>query len=452
VLEIFEYYKPSHSLSFYQAKEEPLLKVNKVLDFVRYFLHNFIFMFSFFYSRLSPFRHSSFRRYFLVQSLSMIGTWSHDLARAWIVVEMMGKAAALGLLMLSVSLPTFVLILQGGVLVDKLEVRRLMMLTRGILAILALILAMLTEWGNLQLWHLLVFGFLEGVVMAFDSPAEQALRARLVPRQDLQQVLTLTSSNFHMARMLGPVVAGLLMAFHGPSLVFIVDCLSFVGVLLVLKHLKLSPVLGKKSPKSKSNLAALLEGFRYLIQTPKLRYPMFQLALTILLILPQIIVIFRTYVREKFALTSGEFGYIFSLPAMGAFIGALIFAFWKPKDPLYALRISIPSLVIGYTLVPIMPTMQTTAIIMTIAGFSSYMTFASLTITMHLKVKEEFRGRIGSLMGLGFLAIGPMASFPVGAMADRLGFILSVWILTWVFGVLSVCLAFFHGRASKRHS
>lgn len=118
---------------------------------------------AFIHSRLAPFKHASFRRYFLVQTLSMIGTWSHDLARAWIVVEMMGKAAALGLLMLSVALPTLILILQGGVLVDKLEVRRLMMATRATLAVSAVTLAALTEFGEIQLWHLLVFGFLEGV-------------------------------------------------------------------------------------------------------------------------------------------------------------------------------------------------------------------------------------------------------------------------------------------------
>ena len=408
-------------------------------------------MHPFLYSRLAPFRHASFRRYFLVQTLSMIGTWSHDLARAWIVVEMMGKAAALGLLMLSVAVPTFVLILQGGVLVDKIEVRKLMMLTRAILAVSALTLAALTEYGNIQLWHLLIFGFLEGTVMAYDSPAEQAMRVRLTPKEDFQQALTLTSSNFHLARMMGPLVAGLLMASHGPSVVFLVDGLSYLGVLMVLSHLKLQPVTRKKPPKGQSNISALVEGFHYLLKTANLRYPMFQLLLTIVLIFPQIIVIFRTYVREKFGLTSGEFGYVFSLPALGALFGALTFAFWKPKKPIHTLRLSIPCLVVGYTLIPIMPTMQATALTMAVTGFFSYLTFASLTITMHLKVEEEFRGRIGSLIGLGFLAIGPIISFPVGAMADRVGFAHSVWGLTWTFALLSALLAFLHWRTGKKH-
>ena len=407
---------------------------------------------AFIHSRLAPFKHASFRRYFLVQTLSMIGTWSHDLARAWIVVEMMGKAAALGLLMLSVALPTLILILQGGVLVDKLEVRRLMMATRATLAVSAVTLAALTEFGEIQLWHLLVFGFLEGSVMAFDSPAEQAMRVRLVPRDDFQQAIALMSSNFHLARMMGPLVAGFLMIQHGPSLVFLVDGISYVGVLLILSQLQLQPILRRPPEPSQSHSAALIEGLKYLIRTPKLRYPMFQLLLTICLIFPQIVVIFRTYVREKFQLSSGEFGYVFSLPAMGALAGTLVFALWKPKTPIHTLRLSIPCLLVGYTLVPLMPTVTATAGTMMITGFFSYLTFASLTITMHLEVEEDFRGRIGSVIGLGFLAIGPMMSFPVGGLADRIGFTPAVWGLTWAYGLLSALLAYLHSRTLRRRA
>ncbi|MCB0386111.1 MAG: MFS transporter [Bdellovibrionales bacterium] len=399
---------------------------------------------AFLHSRLAPFKHSSFRRYFLVQTLSMIGTWSHDLARAWIVVEMMGKAAALGLLMLSVALPTFVLILQGGVLVDKLEVRKLMMVTRATLACSAIALAALTEFGTIQLWHLLAFGLLEGSLMAFDSPAEQAMRVRLVPRDDFQQAIALMSSNFHLARMMGPLIAGLLMAQHGPSLVFLVDGISYLGVLMILSRLQLQPILRRPPAPTQTHAGALVEGLRYLIRTPHLRYPMFQLLLTICLIFPQIVVIFRTYVREKFHLSSGEFGYVFSLPAMGALAGALTYALWKPKTPIHTLRLSIPCLLVGYTLVPLMPTVEATAGVMMFTGFFSYLTFASLTITMHLKVEEDFRGRIGSIIGLGFLAIGPIMSFPVGGLADRIGFTPAVWALTWSFGLLSALLALLH--------
>ncbi|MCC7405997.1 MAG: MFS transporter [Bdellovibrionales bacterium] len=401
-------------------------------------------MIAFIHSRLAPFKHLSFRRYFMVQTLSMIGTWSHDLARAWIIVEMMGKAAALGLMLLAVALPTFLLILQGGVIVDKLEVRRVMFTTKAILACSAIALAAITEFGHIELWHLLVFGILEGLVMAFDSPAEQAIRYRLVPREDFQQAITLASSNFHLARMMGPLVAGALMAHHGPSLVFLVDGVSYLGVLIALTNLPLQPPPRRSKSTDEGSLPALFEGFQYLLKTPNLRYPMYQLLLTICLILPQIVVVFRTFVREKFHLTSGEFGYVFSLPALGALTGALLYALWKPHKPINTLRVSIPALLLSYLLVPLAPTIQLTSMIMAVGGLFSYLTFASLTITIHLAVSEEFRGRIGSLIGLGFLAIGPMMSFPMGAMADALGFAPTVWALSALFGALSAWLAFRH--------
>ena len=219
-----------------------------------------------------------------------------------------------------------------------------------------------------------------------------------------------------------------------------------------LFRLQLQPVLRRPPEPCQSHGAALIEGLKYLIRTPKLRYPMFQLLLTICLIFPQIVVIFRTYVREKFQLSSGEFGYVFSLPAMGALAGTLVFALWKPKTPIHTLRLSIPCLLVGYTLVPLMPTVTATAGTMMITGFFSYLTFASLTITMHLEVEEDFRGRIGSVIGLGFLAIGPMMSFPVGGLADRIGFTPAVWSLTWAFGLLSALFAYLHFRALGRRA
>ena len=179
-------------------------------------------------SRLSPFKHKDFNGFFIVQSLSLIGTWSHDLARAWIVIELMGKASALGTLMLAVAIPSLLLILFGGVVVDRTDMRKLMMVTKVILAVSSLALAFLVEFGEIQMWMLLIFAVIEGLIVSFDSPALQSLVVRLVPRDDLQQALAINSTNFHTGRMLGPLVAGTLMAWHGPALVFLFDAISYI--------------------------------------------------------------------------------------------------------------------------------------------------------------------------------------------------------------------------------
>jgi MFS family permease len=407
-------------------------------------------MVKFLATRFSPFKHASFRQFFLVQTISMVGTWSHELARAWIVVEMLGRAAALGLLMISVALPASFLILQGGVLVDRLEVRRVMIITRSILAISSLILAALTEFGHIQLWQLIVFGIIEGTVMSLDSPAEQALRARLVPRSDFQQAIALSSSNFHLARMLGPLVAGFLMAHGGPSLVFLFDGLSYFGLLFVLAKIDLQPPLHKVAPHGTSQLSAISEGFRYLKNNRSIRYRLIQLLLTICFVFPIMMVIFRTFVRQKFDLSGAEFGYVFSLPAFGALAGALTFAFWKPIKPINTLQLSIPMGILSLISVPFMPTTTTTSLAMTVNGFFSYLTFASLTVSIHLDLEEEYRGRISSLIGMCFISIGPIMCLPVGILGDHLGFNSTVLILAGLFALLSTQLALLHWRSLRR--
>lgn len=406
-------------------------------------------MLKFVTTRFSPFKHASFRRYFVVQTISMIGTWSHDLARAWIVVEMLGKATALGIIMLSVALPATFFILQGGVLVDRLEVRRVLFITRSILAVSSLVLAALTEFGHIQFWQLIVFGLIEGVVMSLDSPAEQAIRARLVPRAEFQQAIALTSSNFHLARMMGPFVAGLLMAHGGPSVVFLFDGISFLGLLVVLVYIQLQPIYRTTPPQNQTSLAAISEAFSYIKDQPALRYRLFQLLLTICLIFPIMMVIFRTFVSEKFHLSSAEFGYTFSFPAIGALAGALAFAFWKPSQPIKTLRVSIPCTIFSLIAVPAMSTVLATSIAMAVNGLFAYLTYASLTVSIHLDLDENFRGRIGSLIGLCFVGIGPIMCLPVGVLGDHWGFNDTVWILTCLFAIFSAALGALHWHSLR---
>lgn len=141
---------------------------------------------SFLYSRLAPFKHKDFRAFFFVQTLSLTGQWSHDLARAWIILELMGRATALGTLQIAIAIPSLLFILHGGVVVDRSNIKVIMMITKALLACAALALAFITEYSQIEFWMLLAFGILEGAVMAFDLPAYQALTVRLVPRQDFQ--------------------------------------------------------------------------------------------------------------------------------------------------------------------------------------------------------------------------------------------------------------------------
>ena len=384
-------------------------------------------------SRLTPFQHKAFRNFFIVQSLSLIGSWSHDLARAYIVIEMMGQAGALGSLMLAVAIPSLFLMMHGGVLVDRIDARKLMILTKSVLAVSSFALAFVTEFSHIQMWHLLAFAIIEGTIMSFDSPAYQTLTVRFVPTKDFQQAIAINSTNFHTARMLGPLVAAVLMAWHGPSLVFLFDGLSFLGLIFILKGLNLREV--KREVKNHRNSwGALWDGFCYLLREKHMRYFVMQLLTTIIIIFPILIVVFRTYIKLKFNLNADEFGYVFAFPAAGAMLGSVVFAAVKPKRPINALKIAVPFVVLMMWIVPQFDNLSAAVAAMTLLGFFTYLSFASLTVSLHLFVKEEYRGRMGALIGLSFISIGPLMSFPVGVFADKWGFEFSIYLSAVVFG------------------
>lgn len=396
-------------------------------------------------ARLSPFRHRDFRNFFIAQTLSLVGTWSHDLARSWIIVEATGSSGALGNLNLCLAVPCLFLILQGGVLVDRVNVRKLIQRTKSLMGIACLILAALTEFSHLQVWHLMVFAVIEGVIISFDSPAFQALTVRLVPRADFQQAIALNSTNYHTSRMLGPVVAAWLMAMWGPSLVFLFDGVTYFVVAIVLTGVTLGSTtrIAPKLSRGKS----LTEGFKYIFSNSSLKFRLVQLLLTLSCIYPMMSTVFRVYVQHKFNLGAKEFGAVFSFPAMGSMAGALSFAAFKPREPLRVMYFGIPLVFVMLMALPWINDLSLTVLAMSLTGFGLYLSFASLTVSMQLEVQEEFRGRLSSVIGMGFSAIGPMMSFPWGHLADSIGPPETIFLAASIFGIGSAVLAY----ANQRH-
>jgi MFS family permease len=236
--------------------------------------------------------------------------------------------------------------------------------------------------------------------------------------------------------MIGPVVAGLLMAWHGPSLVFLFDGLSFLGLIFILKNLNLREVK-RDINKGSSSWYSLKEAYHYIANNNEMKFYALQLLSTILFVFPVMVVVLRTYIKLKFNLTGDEFGYVFAFPATGATLGALCFAAIKPKNPTDALIFAVPLATLLLFLAPLSTNLWLTVGIITLLGFCTYMCFASLTVSLHLKVQEEFRGRIGAYIGIAFVSLGPLASYPIGVLADNIGYEKCIYIFASVFGILS---------------
>ena len=389
--------------------------------------------------RLAPFKSLNFSLFFFARLFSLVGRWSHELARSWLIIEMTGSSQSLGAVMLASSVVVGFFILKGGALVDRGDAKRIMVVTQLLMGFLVLGLAIFCEWGDVKLWHLVVFAIAEGLVMSYDSPTFLAVVVRLVEKKDFQQAMALNSINFHIGRMLGPVLAGGMLTFWGPSAVFFIDAVGFFIVSFVVFLLKVAP------PPSRKN-ADRSEGLKlsYFYKDKRLRYMLGQLFIAMITIFPMFMTVLRTFAVSKFGLSSAEFGQLFMYPALGSVLGSVAFAVWKPKNPLSAVQVGIPLVFCFYFLLPNAPTVFLLSVLMCLMGFSAYLMFAAITVGLQLDVVEEFRGRVSSLIGLAFGCIGPFASFPVGALADRMGEPFAIYFCSVIFLISSVIWYFSH--------
>lgn len=399
---------------------------------------------NFFFSRLSPFRHKSYRLFFVAQSLSLIGSMANELARAYLIVTMMSKASSLGIVLLASALPGIYFIPRGGVLVDRQDVRKIMMGTKAFLAVFSLALAFLVEFGEIHYWHLLLYAFLEACVLGFDGPAFQALNVRLIPKEDFQQAIALNSTNFHAGRMIGPLIAGALMAFYGPSLVFFVDGMTFLALVFVLSRLDLRPTKSVVDKIKQSSFRSFFMSLKHVTKDVRIRYSLIQLCFTWCFLVPLMMVVFRTYFAKKFDLDGEGFGFLFMFPAVGSLLGALSFAGIKPRFPLKMLRIGIPLAFFAVIGLVFVDDQKWAAVTMAIMGYATYLSLASLTVSSQLAVEEHFRGRLSAVINFGFLVIAPLLGFPVGYLADLIGPQWTMFSLASLFLVFSSFWALKH--------
>jgi len=210
---------------------------------------------------LRALRHRNFQYFFAGQLISLIGTWMQSVAQSWLVYRLTGSAALLGLVSFTGQIPIFLLSPIAGYAADRLNRHRVVIATQSASMVLALILAALTLTGRIRIWELFVLACLLGVVNAFDIPARQSFLVEMVGREDLMNAIALNSSMFNGARIIGPAIAGILVAKIGEGWCFFANGISYVAVIAGLLLMKVNPFQPK--PATMSALETIREGFQY---------------------------------------------------------------------------------------------------------------------------------------------------------------------------------------------
>src|SRR3954451_23603643 len=217
------------------------------------------------------FRHRNYRLFFGGQAISLIGTWMQQVAQGWLVLQLTHDPLWLGLVSVAQFGPVILFGLFGGVIADQLPKRKTLMVTQSVAMILAFVLFALTATGVVQVWHVMILGALLGVANAVDMPARQAFAVEMVGRDDVVNAVGLNSALFNASRILGPAAAGLLIGAFDISIAFLINGISFVGVLIgyaLMRDSELRPVAAVARPRSWSEIVAnLAEGARYVRHT-----------------------------------------------------------------------------------------------------------------------------------------------------------------------------------------
>jgi len=352
--------------------------------------------------------------------VSNVGTWMQRTAQDWLVLaELTHKSAtALGIVMALQFGPLALMLPFSGFAADHFDRRKLLIATQAMMGLLALGLSILTLSGLVRLWHVYVFAFLLGCVSAFDSTARQTFVAELVGEDDLSNAVGLNSTSFNAARMIGPAVAGFMIAAVGTGWVFLINAFSFVGVLFSLFALRIESLHGQ-ARAGRGASGGLLEGWRYVWGRPDIKA-----SLLMLFLIGTFGINFPIFISSMsvgvFHTGAGEFGLLSSMLAIGSVAGALLSA-RREKPGLLVMTAAAGIFGVGFSLAAAMPNYGLFGCTLIIIGLSAQTFTTTCNVSLQLSTDPNMRGRVIAL----FLAIAvgatPIGAPLVGWVADTLG-------------------------------
>jgi MFS family permease len=351
--------------------------------------------------------------------VSNVGTWMQRVAQDWLVLTVLTdhSAVAVGITTGLQFAPMLLLAPFAGLLADRVPKRSLLIGTQTAMGVIGLALGALVVTDHVQLWHAYALALALGVAAAVDSPARQAFVSEMVPREDLSNAVGLNSASFHAARIIGPGLAGLLIAWVGTGPVFLINAVTFLAVIASLLHMRVSELTpAARAPQGRGQLR---EGVRYVRGRPDIVLIMAVVCLvgTFGLNFQMTTAIMATGAFHK---GSGEYGLLGSIMAIGSLGGALLAA--RRERPRLRLVIGATfAFGVFATIASLMPTYELFAVALIPVGLSSLTLMTSANATVQLSVAPEMRGRVMALYMAIFMGGTPVGAPVIGWVGSALG-------------------------------
>ncbi len=368
---------------------------------------------------LRALNHRDFRVFWTGQLVSLVGTWMQSVAQSWLVLQLSDSALKLGLIGTFQFAPVLLFSVVAGALADRLPKRRLILATQTALCLQALALTALVWTGHVRYWHVALLALLLGCANVIDMPTRQAFVVEMVGRGDLVNAVALNSAAFNGARIVGPAVAGLLIARFGLAPAFLLNGLSF---LVVLGALLLVRAEGAPRPRAGTTMGEeVLEGLRYALGTPRIAL-MLSLVLVVSLFVFNFTVFVPLLTRSVLQLGAEGFGFLMAALGVGAVTGALALAtLGSRQTPLRAIFVAGGLSCVALLALSATALFREAVLLLFLTGFYSIVFIASCNTTLQLTTPDELRGRVMSLHTLMFGGVFPLGAFMTGALAEAFG-------------------------------
>jgi MFS family permease len=372
-----------------------------------------------FHDLVRSLRHRNFQLFFSGQLISLIGTWMQNIAQAWLVYRLTGSSLLLGIVGFAGQIPIFLFAPIGGLAADRWNRHHVVIGTQVASMILAFILAALTLFHVVQVWEIVVLAALLGVVNAFDVPARQSFLIEMVVREDLMNAIALNSSMFNGARVIGPAIAGILVARIGEGWCFFANAVSYIAVIIGLLMMKLGPL--RTASKDSSPFEHIAEGFRFVQRTKPI------LALVLLIGLVSLVAVPYSVLMPIFAdrvVHSGAhgLGILMGATGIGALLGALTLAIRRGVQGLgRVVGLSAGGFGVSLILFAFSRSLWLSVALLVPVGYGVMLQMSSSNTLIQAMVPDELRGRAMAMYTMMFMGMAPVGSLFAGALADKIG-------------------------------
>ena len=370
-------------------------------------------------SRIGALRNRNFRLFWLGQTISLVGTWMQTIGLSWLVYQVSGSAVALGVVMAVQFLPLLVLAPLGGLLADHYPKRWILVATQSASIVPALCLWGLASWSGTQVWELALTAAFLGTINAFDNPARQAFVMDMVGPSDLLNAIALNSGAFNAAQVLGPAIAGVLIAFLGIRTTFFCNAISFLPVIAALLAMRGLPQT--KSAVAEGPWRRLAGGAAYVRGEPQVALVLIAVSGFSLFAMNRM-TLMPIFAKQVLDSGSQGFGFLMAAGGLGALLGAISLAVLRLRGPSGRLQFASGMVALASMFAfAISRNLLLSLVLLMLVGFFQIWFLAVSNTRIQVAVPNALRGRVMAIYSQGLLGVTPVGSLLAGALAAAWG-------------------------------